>query len=100
MAAPGAQSFIFSCYNSGASGIDNLECVANAVKNTLVTAATGLAVLAFAIAGIMYMTSAGDSTKAQRAKRYVIYSLSAIGIIIGFRFLISIVVWAADLLAN
>jgi hypothetical protein len=102
MAHPYPNSFLFSCYDDSpsVSGITNLNCVATAAKDSLLLAATGLAVTAFVISGIMYMTSAGDSAKAQRAKKYVIYSLSAVAVIIGLNFILSIVYWFAEIVGN
>jgi hypothetical protein len=50
------------------------------VLDFALTAVGVLALLSFTVAGIIYLTSAGDQSKTQKAKKAVIYSIIAVAV--------------------
>jgi len=71
----------------------------NIIENVLswILAIVGfIALIAFAIAGIMYLTAAGDDERMKTAKNAMTYSI--IGVIVALSGLV--VIWAADSMLN
>jgi len=58
-----------------------LEVVIFAILAWLLTIFTFISVIAFTVAGIMFLTSGGDAQQTEQAKKYVKYSI--IGITVG-----------------
>ncbi len=63
--------------------------IINAIMQWLLAAVGIVAVIGFAIAGILYLTSAGDETRMGTAKNAMIYSI--IGIIVALAGLVALV---------
>jgi hypothetical protein len=63
---------------------DNTDLVSGVVKNLmnwLLLILGGLAIIGFTVSGIIYLTSAGDEDRIERAKRGMLYSV--IGVVVG-----------------
>ncbi|MFW5885234.1 MAG: pilin [Patescibacteria group bacterium] len=63
--------------------IDNANSIGDILMNVLnfaLTAIGVLALLSFIIAGIIYLTSAGDKSKTDKAKKTVVYSAVAVAV--------------------
>jgi hypothetical protein len=63
--------------------IDNAKPLKDILLDVLdfaLTAVGVLALLSFTVAGIIYLTSAGDQSKTQKAKKAVIYSIIAVAV--------------------
>jgi hypothetical protein len=72
---------------SGGSGVGSglpqgtiLGIVSN-ILNWLLAILAAVSLIGFVIAGIMYLTAAGDETRAEKAKKAMMYSI--IGVIVG-----------------
>ena len=59
----------------------SLISVANSILMFLVYLLSALSILGFLIAGIMFVTSAGDQKKMETAKNFVTYSV--VGVVVG-----------------
>lgn len=77
----GNQGSFQDCVNSDACvGIDNSNAIVTNLLSWFIGTAGVVAVIYIVIGGISYMTSAGDSSKLQKAKNTILYAL--IGLVI------------------
>ncbi len=80
--------------NAQQSGLpwDNISSIIGNIMFWLLSLVGVIAVIGFAISGIMYLTSAGDDTRMGNAKKAMMYSI--IGVIVALSGLV--VIWAAN----
>lgn len=63
-----------------AAGGDNLQAVITIILNSIIGVSGLVAVIYIIIGGINYMTSAGDSTKVEKAKKTILYAVIGLAI--------------------
>ena len=79
------------------SNFDSIEGIVLGALNWIFLLAGGLAVIGIVYSGIMYITSGGDATKAETAKKNLIWSI--IGVVI--LFLAAIIIgWVQDIVTT
>jgi len=66
------------------------------VQNQLLAVTTVIAIIVIIYGGVMYMLSAGDATKAGKAKNVIMYGLIGVAVIAGAYFLISFAMTAVN----
>jgi len=92
VADPGQSNpFYLGCTPDKVPGIaEGIGCLINNVINILLGITFVAATIAVVLAGVMYMTSAGDANRAGTAKKYLTYTLIAVAVIAGAKMLISL----------
>ncbi len=66
--------------NNGSGGTSNIADIIGDIMKVILGFVGGLSVLVIVIAGVMYITSAGDDTKVNTAKQWILYAI--IGLVI------------------
>jgi len=79
------------------SVVYQFTCLTNNILDIVLSITFVAATIAIMLAGIMYMTSAGDATRAGVAKKYLTYSLIGVAVIGGAKLLISLAIYIASL---
>ncbi|MEI6266746.1 MAG: hypothetical protein WCP14_02550 [bacterium] len=81
----------------GISGVEMVTCITSNIFDIFLGVTLTAATLAVVMAGIMYMTSAGDANRATTAKKYLTYIFIAIAVIAGSKLLVSFAGYLATL---
>lgn len=70
---------------------DNVMDIIGAITGLLQVLAIAVGVLMIIIAGIQYMTSAGNEDKTKKAKQMIVYALIGVAIVTAVNFIVSII---------
>ena len=72
---------------------DTFEGLIEAISTAIAGLVGGIAVIMLIIAGIYFLTSAGDPIKLQTAKKFLIYAIIGIVIAIIAKVIVNVVLW-------